>query len=90
LYKKLVRRVNYDHYNRPDNIDKLMNELPYKMKMELLMAIHSDTYETVTFFKGKNPVFFAWIVYLLRPIHTHEYQYIYREGEQISEIFFLT
>ena len=76
--------------NRPGNIEKLLNELPYKMKLELLMCIHSETYQTVTYFKDKDPVFFSWIVYLLRPLIFTQHQYICRESEQLTDIYFIT
>lgn len=46
-----------------------MDELPYKLRVELAMEIHKKIYETVNFFKDKEKSFIAWIGKLLRPIN---------------------
>jgi hypothetical protein len=67
-----------------------MDELPYKLRMELAMEIHKKIYETVTFFKNKDKSFILWVFKLLRSIHFQEQEYIYKEGETVIEVCFLT
>ena len=62
-----------------------MQELPHKMKLELAMQIHKRMYETIFFFKNKEKSFIAWIGTVLRPTNVQEQEYIYKEGEEISE-----
>lgn len=66
-----------------------MEELPSKLRMELAHAIHSSMYSTVAFFAGKEKSFIAWVSRHIRPMHFDEDDYIYKEGEEILEIYFL-
>jgi hypothetical protein len=49
-----------------------MEELPYKLKVELAMEIHKKIYKTVSFFQNKEKNFIVWIVTLLRPSFVQE------------------
>ncbi len=53
------------------------------------MEIHKNIYITVDFFKNKEKSFIAWIGPLLKPQNTQELEYIFQEGEEIKEIYFL-
>lgn len=66
-----------------------MDELPSKLRMELAIAIHYTMYSTVSFFRGKEKSFIAWISKHIRPMHIDEDDFIYKEGEEILEIYFL-
>lgn len=66
-----------------------MEELPSKLRMELAIAIHYTMYSTVSFFKGKDKSFIVWISKHIRPMHVDEEDFIYKEGEEILEIYFL-
>lgn len=90
LFKKLIRSINYDHNKKMRDFDFFMEELPYKLRIELALEIHKKIYETVEFFKNKDKSFVVWIVKFLRPIHVQEQEYIFKEGESIQEVYFLT
>jgi len=62
-----------------------MEELPHKMRFELSLEIHRKMYEHVNFFRGKDQSFIVWIAIVLKPLHVPEYEYIYKEAEDISE-----
>ena len=62
-----------------------MEELPYKLKMELAMEIHRDIYLNFEFFHTKEKSFIAWIGPRLRPLLASESEYIFREGDEIKE-----
>ena len=83
LFKKLIRSINYDHNKKMRDFDFFMEELPYKLRIELALEIHKKIYETVEFFKNKDKSFVVWIVKFLRPIHVQEQEYIFKEGESI-------
>jgi len=38
-----------------------MDDLPYKLKLELAMVIHKKMYSNVNYFQGKDRSFIAWI-----------------------------
>ena len=62
-----------------------MDELPYKLRIELAMEIHKDIYTNFAFFYGKEKSFIAWIGPRLRPILASELEYIFKEGDEIKE-----
>ncbi len=53
------------------------------------MQIHNKTYSNIAFFKEKDQSFIAWISTLIRPINSQAEDYIYKEGEDVIEIYFL-
>ena len=49
------------------------------------MEIHKCLYESVTFFKNKEKSFIAWVGTMVRPLNVAETEYIFKEGEEITE-----
>jgi CRP-like cAMP-binding protein len=89
LFKKLIRSINYDHLKKLRDFDFFMDELPYKLRIELAMAIHREVVESIGFFQGKDQSFVIWVVKFLHPSHFQEQEYIYKEGENVTEVSFL-
>lgn len=63
--------------------------MPHKIKIELAMQIHTKTYSNIAYFKDKDKSFIAWISTLIKPISQEDQDYIYKEGEDVTEIYFL-
>jgi hypothetical protein len=72
LYKKLHKSIQYNHSKKSRDFYLFMEELPYKLKVELAMEIHKKIYKTVNFFQNKEKNFIVWIVTLLRPSFIQE------------------
>jgi Ion channel len=72
LFRKLIQSINYDHSKKSRDFTHFMDELPYKLRVELAMEIHKKIYQTVAFFQNKDKSFIAWIGKLLRPINVQE------------------
>ncbi|TNV86814.1 hypothetical protein FGO68_gene1058 [Halteria grandinella] len=89
LYSRLIKSITYDFSKTTKDIFHFMEELPYKLKIELAMEIHKSLYETVSFFKGKDKTFIAWVGNTLRPINSADNEIIYKEDDDITEIYFL-
>ncbi|TNV85840.1 hypothetical protein FGO68_gene9701 [Halteria grandinella] len=89
LFNKLTKTLRYDHSKKTKDYKQFMEELPSKLRMELAHAIHSSMYSTVAFFQGKEKSFIAWVSRHIHPMHFDEDDYIYKEGEEILEIYFL-
>jgi voltage-gated potassium channel len=89
LFNKLAKTIKYDHSKKQRDILQFIDELPHKIKLELAMQIHNKTYANVAFFKDKDQSFIAWISTLIRPINSEAEDYIYKEGEDVVEIYFL-
>jgi hypothetical protein len=62
-----------------------MEELPHKMRNELSLEIHKKIYKEINFFRDKDHSFIVWIATVLKPLQVPEYEYIYKEAEDISE-----
>ena len=69
LFRRLIQSITYDHSKKSRDFTQFMEELPYKLRMELAMEIHKKIYQTVAFFKYKEKSFIAWIGKLLRPMN---------------------
>jgi hypothetical protein len=66
-----------------------MDELPHKLKIEISLYLHEDTYKKINFLHDKSMSFIAWICPLLKPYVITENQYVFYEGDEISSMYFL-
>lgn len=66
-----------------------MEELPHKLKLELAMAIHETMYANVTFLQNRDKSFIAWMGTIIHPVKAQEQEYIFKETEEITEIYFM-
>lgn len=85
----MVKTIKYDHSKKQKDISNFMDELPHKLKLEIAVVIHKKMYSNVSFFHKKDKSFIAWIGTVIRPINVQEQEYILKDGEQISEIYFM-
>jgi hypothetical protein len=85
LYKKCVKSLRYDHSKKSKDFLNFLDELPQKIKLELAMEIHKCLYESVKFFQNKEKSFIAWVGTMVRPLNISETEYIFKEGEEITE-----
>jgi CRP-like cAMP-binding protein len=46
-------------------------------------------YETINFFKEKDESFIGWIATILKTNRFEEKEYVYKEGEECGEIYFI-
>ena len=84
LYNKLLRNVHYDYRRRSKEFTAFIEDLPMKLKIELLMLMHQSRYHTVEFFKEKEKCFIAWVAPLLKPMNFQDSEYIYSHGEEVD------
>lgn len=59
------------------------------MKLEVSLFIHEQTYKKIELFKGRSSAFIAYICPLLKPGPYPENQYVFFEGDDVSNIYFL-
>ena len=55
----------------------------------LSMYIHESRYKKIKFLNEKTKSFISWICPLLKPLIFVENQYIFMEGDDINNIYFL-
>lgn len=66
-----------------------MNNLPINLMTELSLVMYENRYQNIKYFKDKDAKFVIWICPLLKPEVFDRDQYIYREEELITGIYFL-
>jgi Ion channel len=67
LFYEMVRSLKYSRVKKSQRIQQFINELPYRLQVELEKEMHFSLYNIVTFFKNKDIAFINWIGLLLRP-----------------------
>lgn len=66
-----------------------MNDIPQKLKIEISLYLHEETYIKIRFLHDKSLSFIAWICPLLRPQVATDNEYVYFEGDEVASIYFL-
>ena len=89
LYDELCSAVKFDHKRNKGSTTDFVNELPYRLRIELAAKIHQKMISNIPFFREKQKDVIAFIGPLLRAVRINQDQYIYRTGEPVMEIYFL-
>ena len=66
LYERLRMAIKYDYNKDKNDINQFVNDLPHKLKLEVSLYIHEQTYKRIDLFKGKSSAFIAWVCPLLK------------------------
>jgi Ion channel len=90
LFNRLAKVLRYDHKKSAKDLEKFMEEIPNKLKNELQVAINTKLYQKIGFFKGKDKSFVTWIATVLKTVNFEEKDYIFKEGDHVTEVFFLS
>ena len=80
----------YDSKRDKNDINSFVYGLPHKYKLELSLFIHEKTYKKIEIFKGRSSSFISWICPLLKPMEYPKQSYIFFEGDDVTNIYFLT
>lgn len=89
LYQRLKQSMKYNYSQDIDDLNGFVDELPEGLKVEVSLFIHEQTYKKITFLSNRSDSFIAWICPLLRPCLNLENQYIFFEGDDVPQIYFL-
>lgn len=84
LYNKLLKNLHLDFRKRSKEFTSFIDDLPMKLRMELLMLMHQSKYKKIKYFNDKNKSFIAWVAPLLKPMIFQESEYIYNNGEEVD------
>lgn len=90
LYERLRQIVKYDYNKDQNDINNFVSELPHKLKLEVSLYIHEETYKKINIFKKRSSAFIAWICPLLKPSEYPVEDYIFFEGDDVTNIYFLS
>lgn len=67
----------------------ILNELPAELRYEVAIKMHSGAILNISYFMEKDKVFIAAIVPFLGNIHGKKGDYVYKEGDYASDIYFI-
>jgi len=70
-------------------IDSFLDDLPPKLKIQLSLKIYMSRYQKVKYLNTKTNSFITWICPILKLCYFDESQYIYQEGEEVENIYFM-
>jgi hypothetical protein len=59
LYGRLLRNIQYDYRKQTKDFTQFMDELPPKLKVDLIMHMYRKRYSTIKFFNRKDECFIA-------------------------------
>ena len=90
LYDELRQAIKFDHVRNINSTVNFINELPYRLRIELAAKIHTKIMQNIKFFNNRPKDFIAMIGPMLRPVRVNEGQYVYRSGEPVLEIYFMS
>lgn len=80
-------------YNQNDQdykqIQHFIDKLPQNLMIQMTVCIHEARYKRINFFQDKSKAFISWICPLLKPVPFGAKQYIFREGDDVENIYFL-
>ena len=67
LYVRLKQSLAYENKKDIDDLNKFVEDLPYKLRIEVSLYIYEDRYKKIKFFKNRSPSFISWLCPLLKP-----------------------
>lgn len=67
----------------------MLDDLPYRLKIQTCMNLYKDYYEKVRFLSQQNENFLGWICPHLKQVFMPAEDFIYFETDGIEDIFFL-
>jgi len=82
--------LGYELKKDNQDLNRFIQELPYKLKIEVSLYIYEARYSLIKFFKDKGSAsFISWMCPMLKPEYYGANAFIYQEGDDIKEIHFL-
>ena len=89
LYENLKQTLKYDYNKDRNDINHFVEELPHQLKLMVSLHIHEQTYKTIDIFRNRQAAFITWVCPLMKPSTYPDKDYIYFEGDDVTDIFFL-
>jgi hypothetical protein len=89
FYFRILKQLKYDHNKNANDQFKLLDDLPPNLKHELSFILHEEIIRKFPFFQNKAKGFISLLGPKLKPMKIAKGDYIYQEGDDIDEIYFL-
>ena len=89
LYIKIKKTMGYEIKKDIHDLNRFVDELPHKLKIEVSLYIYEQRYSRIKFFKERTASFISWMCPLLKPQYFGTNQYIFYEGDEVKDIQFM-
>ncbi|CDW84852.1 UNKNOWN [Stylonychia lemnae] len=89
LIKKIKDWLKYYHQKTLFDVTAFMDDLPNGLKTKLAVEANHQLCDSIDFLKRQDQQFILWVFPLLKPFFVPQYDYIYKDGDEILEIYFL-
>lgn len=89
LYDLARQSLVYESNEDQSEAIKLIQGLPYRLRVEISTYVMKSKISGIKFFKDKPKEFLAFVIPLLKPRLTREGMYVFREGDTATSIYFL-
>jgi len=89
FYEKIEKFLRYDFENNKVEKFGFINDLPIRIKNELLLNMYKDVIKNFKFFKGKSIEFSTRVVYMMKQLRFTKNEDLVLENEFMEEIIFV-
>ena len=67
LFIRLKKSMGYESKKDMHDLNKFLEELPHKLKIEVSLYVYEQRYNKIKFFRNRNVSFILWMCPLLKP-----------------------
>lgn len=90
VFIECKKQIEFNSQNQDyKQIQNFIDKLPQTLGIQLTVCIHEARYKRINFTKHKSKSFISWLCPLMKPVPFNQKQYIYREGDDVENIYFL-
>jgi len=79
----------YENKKDMQDYNNFVISLPHKLKIEVSLYIYEDRYKKIKFFRNRSASFISWLCPLLQPQLFTDKQYIFQEGDDVTNLYFM-
>lgn len=88
--KKIADALEYDYRNHDKEFEEILKDLPRHLSQKVLNIVFEHRISQNFFFSDKPEHFRAWVASRLKPLKIGKLEFIYKQNEFASEMYFLT
>ena len=88
--KKIADALEYEYRNHDKEFDEIIKELPVHLSQQLLNLVFEQRLSLNAFFYNRPEHFRAWVTSRLKYLKIPPCEFIYKENEYATEMYFLT
>ena len=89
LYRRTKKSIKYAIQNDQEDLYNFVQELPHHIQNEMSQIIFKQKYVQLKYFHDRSKSFITWAIQKFKPQYFDQDSYIYKEGDEITDIYFL-